>query len=419
MHRCKSQNLCSGVSGGGLASVCEPAFELTMQADASVERRLILHIGTEKTGSTSIQTFLRLNKTRLAANGVGVPTCLGDTLHFRLQLMANDDDVDDDFIRNLRLHLDPQLRKKAIDEWRENFYQEVKTSSAHTWIISCETLHSRLLRETELKRLRGILTPLFSEISVIVYLRDPLALAISRLTEAAKSALPVVLPKPPASGVEFDICNHKQTVIRWQSLMGSDSLNVRLFERDYLIDGDVVLDFLAMCELNPADYRLPRYQNTSLSAIGLTLMEEINRHVPRRWIDGTLIESRWLLACHVLQHMRGGAGMQPSKQEVEIYRDHYESSNEWVRRHYFPDRIQLFKPYMRLERPENKTVLDSDELARIARLIANLWLTKVAQIKQLQAEVDFLQARLLNLEEGDSDQEISAPSPRWQDFVER
>ena len=148
MHRCKSQHLCSGVSGGGLASVCEPAFELTMQADASVERRLILHIGTEKTGSTSIQTFLRLNKTRLAANGVGVPTCLGDTLHFRLQLMANDDDVDDDFIRNLRLHLDPQLRKKAIDEWRENFYQEVKTSSAHTWIISCETCNitSRTLR---------------------------------------------------------------------------------------------------------------------------------------------------------------------------------------------------------------------------------------------------------------------------------
>lgn len=390
-----------------------------MQAGTSAERRLILHIGTEKTGSTSIQTFLRLNQSRLAANGVGVPTCLGDTLHFRLQLMANDDDVNDDFIRNLGLHRDPLMRKRTMAKWKETFYKEVNDSSARTWIISCETLHSRLLREEELRRLRDILSPLFSDITVVVYLREPLALALSRLTEAAKSAYPVVVPKPPNSNAEFDICNHKQTVVRWKSLMGPDSLRVRLFEHDALIGGDVVLDFLGTCELDRAEYRLPRHQNTSLSATGLALMEEINRHVPRRWIDGTLIESRWLLACHVLQHMRGGSGRQPSKQEFDTYRDHYESSNEWVRQRYFPNRTQLFQPYMRPEPSDSESALDSADLARIGRLVANLWLTKMAQIKQLQAQVDFLQARLSNLEEGGPDHEISAPSPRWQDFVER
>ena len=390
-----------------------------MQSAASAERRLILHIGTEKTGSTSIQTFLRLNHTRLADDGVGMPTCLGDTLHFRLQLMANDDDFNDDFIRNLRLHLDPVMRKQTLAEWRDTLYQEIVTSSAHTWIISCETLHSRLLRESELKRLREILSPLFSAITVIVYLREPLALAISRLTEAAKSACPVVLPEPPTSGVEFDICNHRQTVIRWKSLMGPDSLQVRLFERDALVGGDVVLDFLATCQLDPTHYRLPRHQNTSLSATGLSLMEEINRHVPRRWIDGTLIESRWLLACHVLQQMRGGAGIQPSKQEINAYREHYDSSNEWVRRHYFPDRPVLFKPYIRPDRLESESELNAADLARIGRLIANIWLTKVAQIRQLEAQVDFLQARLSSLEAGHSDHDISSPSLRWQDFIER
>lgn len=390
-----------------------------MQAGASAERRLILHIGTEKTGSTSIQTFLRLNTRRLAKHGIGVPTCLGDTLHFRLQLMANDDDVNDDFIRNLRLHLDPVVRQQTLSEWRDIFYQEVTTSSAHTWIISCETLHSRLLRDTELDRLRQILCPLFSTITVIVYLRDPLALAISRLTEAAKSACPVVLPEPPTSGDDFDICNHRQTVIKWQSLMGPENFRVRLFERDALVGGDVVLDFLETCQLDPTPYMLPPHQNTSLSATGLALMEEINRYVPRRWIDGTLIETRWLLACHIHQHMRGGAGLQPSKQQIDIYHQHYESSNEWVRCRYFPERAQLFKPYVTPETPDSASRLDAADLARIGRLIANLWLTKVAQIKQLQAQVDFLQARLASLESGHSDLEISAPSPRWQDFIER
>ena len=110
---------------------------------------------------------------------------------------------------------------------------------------------------------------------------------------------------------------------------------------------------------------------------------------------------------------------QPSKQEFDTYRDHYESSNEWVRQRYFPNRTQLFQPYMRPEPSDSESALDSADLARIGRLVANLWLTKMAQIKQLQAQVDFLQARLSNLEEGGPDHEISAPSPRWQDFVER
>jgi len=390
-----------------------------MQAKASAERRLILHIGTEKTGSTSIQTFLRVNHRRLNANGIGVPTCLGDTLHFRLQLMANDADVNDDFTRNLRLHLDPAFRQQTLAEWRDTFYKEVISSSARTWIISCETLHSRLLRDSELERLRQILYPLFNTITILVYLRDPLSLAISRLTEAAKSSCPVSLPVPPSSPLDFDICNHRQTVARWQSLMGPDSFQIRLFDPDTLVGGDVMLDFMTFCQLDQITYRIPRHQNTSLSATGLALMEEINRHVPRRWIDGTLIESRWLLACHVLQHMRGGASFRPSIEEIQLYHEHYAESNEWVRHHFFPDRPYLFKPNYEAKCSQSTPTFDQADLRRVGRLIANLWLTKVAQIKQLEAKVDFLQKRLSNIESGLGDPSITPPSSRWQDFIER
>ena len=167
-------------------------------------RKLILHIGTEKTGSTSIQVFLRINQKRLAESGVGVPSDLGDTLHFRLQLLANDEDTSDDFIMNLGLHLNKELREKTLSEWRNQLYQEVESSLAQTWIISCETLHSRLLKDSELVRLREILSPLFDRIDVLVYLREPLSMIKSRLTENAKSAIPVVIPEPVANQ-EFDI----------------------------------------------------------------------------------------------------------------------------------------------------------------------------------------------------------------------
>jgi hypothetical protein len=390
-----------------------------MEVESSAGRNLILHIGTEKTGSTSIQTFLRLNHRRLAANGIGVPVCLGDTLHFKLQLMANDDDVNDDFIRNLGLHRDPRLRKETLLEWRNTFYTDVITSPAHTWIISCETLHSRLIRDTEVERLKEILSPLFRTITVVVYLRDPILMAISRLTEKAKSSCPVLLPEPQSSTKGFDVYDHRKTVLKWQGLYGGGKLKVRLFEQETLVGGDVVLDFMDICQLNPSQYKLVGNQNTSMSAVGLALMEEINRHVPRRWVDGTLIKSRWLLVCHVLQHMRGGAGYRPSIKDVEAYNQHYAESNEWVRLHFFPERRSLFKPNCLTEIAQVETGLDQAEIQRVGRLVANIWLTKVAQIKQLEAQVEFLKARLESLGAEEPVTEHEAPSTDWQKYVER
>lgn len=380
-------------------------------------RRLILHIGTEKTGSTSIQMFLQRNRSKLNQAGIGVPTCLGDILHFRLQLMANDDDVDDDFIRNLNLHQDLTERRRVLESWRQEFYKEVTNSSAKLWIVSCETLHSRLLRSSELERLRDLLSPLFSSITLLVYLRDPLSLAISRLTEAAKSAMSIALPKPPPKG-EFDICDHRETLQRWRGSMGSEDFIVRLFERDFLYEGDVVRDFIHVCGIAPNDYVMPKNHNQSLSAIGLTVVEEINRHVPRRWVDGTLIESRWLLMRHVLQHLRGGRPYQPTADEIALYASHYADINEWVRQHYFPERRALFKTLSTQSKRFNDEVYKVD-LARIGRLISNIWLIKTAQIKQLEAYVQYLESVIHASTSVDIELDPSRPSTRWSDYLER
>ncbi len=56
---------------------------------------LLLHIGTEKTGSTSIQSFLKSNWRSLLASGVAYPRFFSTSHSGELYLCAKRDDYSD------------------------------------------------------------------------------------------------------------------------------------------------------------------------------------------------------------------------------------------------------------------------------------------------------------------------------------
>ena len=80
---------------------------------------LVLHIGTEKTGTTSIQEFLKKNMVRLRENGVYIPQSpmVGYGNHRWIPLIANNDDFSDEFaiIQNFKSLKD---RKESINKKR-------------------------------------------------------------------------------------------------------------------------------------------------------------------------------------------------------------------------------------------------------------------------------------------------------------
>lgn len=384
---------------------------------ARMKRSLILHIGTEKTGSTTIQSFLRQNTQKLARQGIGVPSQLGETLHFKLQLMANRDEFVDDFTRNLGLHTNMEERLREKLRWKDELYEEVNKSNLKRWIISCETLHSRLTTTEELEKLKGILAPLFDQIRILIYLRNPIDLAVSRLTEAAKCAMPIKIPTPPKH-TEFDICNHRQTIERWRQCMGEESLMPRLYDKKRLIKNSILDDFIHFCQIADSGMNKPSAQNPSMSAYGLKLLSEVNRHVPRRRIDGSLIKSRWKLVCHIMKHLRGGEKYQPNREEILTYNKHYKASNEWVRKNYFPNQATLFDD----DYSANISVQSPPEeyhrnIEKVANLIAETWLINNAKLRQIEAENDYLKRLVAKEDLADPKQE--APSVDWREYLER
>ena len=79
--------------------------------------KLILHIGTEKTGSTSIQKFLLKNKLFLDNQNILVPNSILNKIgnHRWGPVLAYEDDFEDDFTKS-KFKKNKTIRQKLIYE---------------------------------------------------------------------------------------------------------------------------------------------------------------------------------------------------------------------------------------------------------------------------------------------------------------
>ena len=125
--------------------------------------------------------------------------------------------------------------------------------------------------------------------------------------------------------------------------------------------------------------------------------------------------------CHIMLQLRGGPSYTPSPEEIKKYDQFYEERNEWVRSNYFPEKEKLFKKIWETSLLTNKVEEEAMNLSRTGRLIANIWLTKTAQINQLEAQVAYLKncLKTQNPDLNIDDLQKSGPSDCWQDYLER
>ena len=117
---------------------------------SSVKPTAILHIGVEKTGTSTIQEFLHLNRKLLAKNGFWFPKSIGMRNHRTLASCCLIDKRSDAFLRMNRLS-EPGQRKK----WKQKLIQDFETELSglspeikHV-IISSEHLSSLIKHPAE------------------------------------------------------------------------------------------------------------------------------------------------------------------------------------------------------------------------------------------------------------------------------
>jgi hypothetical protein len=328
-------------------------------------RKAVIHIGTEKTGTTSIQASLRELRDALPAHGFAYPSSPGERNHIRLAIYALGGGAGS---RGLVLR-EARVRgtEEGVADWlpkRLGAELAELPERVHTVVFSNEHLHSRIRTEEGVARLKALLDRHFDSYRIVVYLRRQDELAVSRYSTQIKtgSAREQVLPHArPSVDAYFD---YAALLDRWGAVFGHEALVPRLFIRRELAGGDVVQDFLGVCGLPAIEVpEATAAQNVALSGVAQDFLRRVNAVLPRQ--RGSVRPRRLLRLAAA--HGKGGA-LLPPRAAAEAFLARFAAGNEAVRAAFFPERPMLFDAdFSRY--PERAPPVPPAETLRLARTV--------------------------------------------------
>jgi len=255
--------------------------------------RLILHIGTEKTATTTIQAFVRANQEALLAGGIALSDVLEVPANRKLAAYCMPEDVYDSYFTRKGINT-PEQRKEHFASFPGEFQQDVleKSRCAETMFISSEHLHSRLVQLDSIRLLKNLLDPLFSEIRILCYFREQSLVAKSAYSTMVKLSYREEFAKYLESCTTSNLYfNYYESFSRWREVFGSETLVPRIFDRDSFHQSDIRKDVLwnidPDLDLSRFDYSVDN-RNRSLGLAGLEL-GRINNRINRPYLqDGTI-----------------------------------------------------------------------------------------------------------------------------------
>ena len=229
---------------------------------SNAPRRLIVHAGLPKTGSTSVQKLLFENAHLLEAQGihfVPTPDQPGAPNH-NLLALAFGDSVKRVFRRRYGNDL-AALKRDSRGAWLD-LRNDFDASGKSTLLLSGE-FFSGSDPTTLLPFVRGLFGPI--EITTVFYLRRPSALFASHLQQKAKG-------NPKIRNLQ----RFKQAsmLAPWSN---HGNLILRELHKDRLVDGDVRKDLAQLVGIDTSDFVFPPRANESVSAEGIELLLQHRR----------------------------------------------------------------------------------------------------------------------------------------------
>lgn len=291
--------------------------------------KIILHIGCEKTGTTSIQNSLYKNRALLLSQyGILYPDSLGKRNHTKLAVFTCDDGKLNRFLPN----------NQTLDQFRQELQvqllEEIRLSPANTLLISCEWLHPRVRTVHEFSRLKKLLFAISKNIEIILYIRPQDKMAKSLYSTSLKAGnthcfkFPDFIENQPPYYYNF-FAIYKN----WTSEFGLMSVNLGVFDRKVLFDSDVVKDFLQKVNVSPENFEFIPEGNLSINALGIYVMRLLNVML---LMAGDLISDRRkrLLRQFFANRFKGSAKLSGQEQSDEYLR-RFEELNNLLVKEYF------------------------------------------------------------------------------------
>jgi len=243
--------------------------------------KLILHIGTEKTGTTYLQHTLMLNRELLATKSIFIPPSIAGLRSLRAYTIPFMDNFENESTRILKLAHPLQLKKAKI-KLRQEIGKTLITleSKYHTCVISAEHFSSRTKNPEEINQALQFFLQYFDKIDVIIYLRDQFSFLVSTYSESLKSGWTGSFEEHlERIDLTDPFWNFSILLERW-SATPKVTVHPFVYPRKNLNETfDIVDDFIMQTNLNSLKTELKTYQartNAGLKYLGMILFRRFN-----------------------------------------------------------------------------------------------------------------------------------------------
>ncbi|PPC74643.1 hypothetical protein C4K68_25355 [Pokkaliibacter plantistimulans] len=234
-----------------------------------MSKKIILHVGSGKAGSTSIQRALLENREK-NSDVFGYPVIDNSPGNQVLRFAFCDSS-------DTPINVKEKYRKNNEENYTE-YQDSIKNTFASqstgydTLILSSEFWF--ISSDLEVVNLKNFLKSLgFEEIHILMYLRDPAKYYLSSAQQALKNQSRISQP----SNFRY----HMLEAIKSWSLMNPASFTVREFERSTLVNSDVVSDFhnyLGGLGI-PSHLSLRKTLNETMSAEATQALQDLFMHI--------------------------------------------------------------------------------------------------------------------------------------------
>lgn len=307
--------------------------------------KALIHIGMPKTGSSTIQSFLKINADALRAQGIRhdpVNPHFGSQYELAATGLVRAGAVMSDGVALRVLGLrNPDAQRGYVDAFEARLQQGRQAWGEGVYLGSSEHIHAWLTRAEQIAALDDMLRRHFDSVQYLVYLRPQLEMVVSAYSERIRRG--ETLSFDDHFNSRLKALNYWKSLRLWARVVGEARITPRLLTPDALVGGDLLDDFCAQAGIDRTGLKTPRRMNTSLSAEAIALRRRLNRFLAVRNRQGGRAKP-YQMALRLLERRlpQPGTRLQLTEaQRAALLADHAEG-NEKLRARYFPERATLF-----------------------------------------------------------------------------
>ena len=153
--------------------------------------KLIIHIGTEKTGTSSLQLWGAKNRQSLQKAGIFYSRSLGDIDHRKASVYPLDYGLSDDGFERYKIRSNSEFEtfNAQLELDLKSEVEFAKSLNCRHFIVSSEHFHSRVVTKEMVERVKALFAPHFSsdDIQILCYVRPQADLFQSRLSVGVRN----------------------------------------------------------------------------------------------------------------------------------------------------------------------------------------------------------------------------------------